>query len=183
MVHPELARVLDGRVVTASPRGAVRLERTLRTLEQLHRGDALVSNVDATRVLDTLVVEVRPQADLEYRLLDELAERLSTDQQRRQEHHPGGDEDADGRLEEHTDRPREDRKQRKPSSGGGDGQLERGRQDRDRLTGDDPDEPRAVRTCDHRPVGSAEHRRPRHDVAEDDPCHPHPTSSASAIFR
>lgn len=81
VVHPELTRVSKGRVVTAFRPGAVRLKRTLRTLLPMHSGDALVSNVDATRVLDTLVVEVRAQTDQEHRLRDEPAERLSTDQE------------------------------------------------------------------------------------------------------
>ena len=83
VVQPEFSRFFDGPIVRTFRRGAGRIERTLRTLEQLESGDALVSNVDETRVLHALVAQVGAQADLEHRLLDQLAERLSPDEQRR----------------------------------------------------------------------------------------------------
>ncbi|HVB27388.1 MAG TPA: hypothetical protein VNE21_05705 [Mycobacteriales bacterium] len=40
-------------------------------------------HVDATRILRSLIADVRSQADLEHRVLDELGEPLSPDEQRR----------------------------------------------------------------------------------------------------
>ena len=83
VVQPELVHFLDGPRVAAWRRGSVRLERTLRTLEQLGSGDALVSRVDVGRVLSSFVDQVRAHADQERDLLGQLAARLSEAEQRR----------------------------------------------------------------------------------------------------
>jgi hypothetical protein len=83
VVQRQLNRFLDGPDLSAFRRGGVQLERTLRTLEQLRSGDALVSNVDVGLVLRSLVDQVRAQAGHEHRLLLQLAEMLSPEGQRR----------------------------------------------------------------------------------------------------
>jgi hypothetical protein len=83
VVERHMARLLDGPEVSAFHRNCLRLERTLRTVEQLACGDALASRIDAPAVLNSLHSQLREQAEQEHRLLEKLAERLPAADQRR----------------------------------------------------------------------------------------------------
>jgi len=74
VVRPAALRVLgDTPSVTALDRGTVRVERTVRSLEQLASGDGLAAGVDEGWLTRELTRAVNAQADREHRILGRLA--------------------------------------------------------------------------------------------------------------
>jgi hypothetical protein len=82
VIHPAARRVLgDRETVDALRRGTVRIERTLRQLEQVYCGDALAVGLDGDWASHELVDRLNEQAELEHRLLHRLAAELTVEQQ------------------------------------------------------------------------------------------------------
>ena len=63
--------------------GAVRIERLLRELEQQLTGDALAAHIEQTQLVRSLANELSAHVDNEHRLLDQLGDRLSPEEQQR----------------------------------------------------------------------------------------------------
>jgi hypothetical protein len=82
VIHPAARRVLGDRdVVNALRRGTVRIERSLRQLEQFYCGDALAAGVDGAWASHELVDRLNEQAEIEHQVLQRLAAVLSVEQQ------------------------------------------------------------------------------------------------------
>lgn len=82
VIHPAARRVLrDREIVDALRRGTVRIERTLRQLEQLYCGDALAAGLDGAWASHELLDRLREQAELEHQLLHRLAAELTVEEQ------------------------------------------------------------------------------------------------------
>ena len=82
VVRPAASRVLgDAPAIKAMDRGAVRLERTLRSLEQFASGDALAAGTDAGRLTRELTRSVGAQADREHAILRRLGDVLTPQEQ------------------------------------------------------------------------------------------------------
>ncbi len=88
------------------------------------------------------------------------------------EHEPQRDEYAHNGVQEDSDQPGHDRKQRKLPASCLEDEFDRCGGDGDRLARDHPDEPGAVRCCHDRPLLSSENCGPRHDIAEHQPGDP-----------
>ena len=83
VVQPAVRRTLDDRAAVRSLRvGAIRIERTLRLLEQSLSGDGLVAGLDRNKMGHELFDAVRTQAAGERALLIRLEARLTPDEQR-----------------------------------------------------------------------------------------------------
>lgn len=82
-VHPELRRGLDRTSVDEVVKGAVRIERLLRELEQQLTGDALAAHTEQTQLVRSLANELSAHVDKEHRLLDQLGDLLSPEEQQR----------------------------------------------------------------------------------------------------
>jgi hypothetical protein len=82
VVRPATLRILgDTPAVTALDRGTVRIERTLRSLEQLASGDRLAAGVDARWLPRELTRSVNAQADREHRILGRLGGDMTSKEQ------------------------------------------------------------------------------------------------------
>jgi hypothetical protein len=82
VIHPAARRVLsDRQIVDALRRGTIRIERSLRRLEQLYCGDALGAGLDGAWASHELVHQLNEQAELEHELLHRLSAALTVEQQ------------------------------------------------------------------------------------------------------
>jgi hypothetical protein len=82
VIHPAARRLLaDRTIVDALRRGTVRIERSLRQLEQLYCGDALGAGLDGDWASHELVHRLNEQAALEHELLQRLTAVLTVEQQ------------------------------------------------------------------------------------------------------
>jgi hypothetical protein len=83
VVHPAALRVLgDTRAVAALGRGTVRVERTLRSLEQLVTGDGLAAGIDGGWLIRELTTSVNAQAAREHAVLRRLRDDMTPEEQR-----------------------------------------------------------------------------------------------------
>jgi hypothetical protein len=82
VIHPAARRLLgDRETLDALRRGTVRIERTLRQLEQVYCGDALGAGLDGDWASHELVHRLNEQAEIEHQVLHRLAAVLTVEQQ------------------------------------------------------------------------------------------------------